>query len=472
MLLSRLLSDVEVLSPFFDREIADITDSTEKVRKNSAFVCVKGMHKDGHSFASEAVSSGAAAVIAEHDVNSPLQVIVKDSRKAYAVMCKNFFSSACESLSIIGVTGTNGKTSVSFIIRDILKALGVECGLIGTVENAVGKNEYPSKLTTPDAYEIHRLFSLMKKENIKYCAVEASSQALHQKRLYGVNFDVGVFTNFTEDHLDYHKTAKEYLRCKKLLFKNTKTAVLNADDAASAEIAEGLNLNKITYGKKDADFKAENLKLFSNRVEYTVGGFPVIFNTPGEFSLYNSLAAVAAVTALGFELSKVTDAVKYAGAVKGRFETVKTDRDFSIIIDYAHTPDGLKKAISTAKAITKGRVITVFGCGGDRDSLKRPKMGSAASNLSDAVVITSDNPRTEEPQKIIADILKGVDPDSAEIHVIEDRYEAIEYAVLNARAGDTVLIAGKGHETYQIKGKEKIHFDEREIVESILKKGV
>lgn len=472
MLLSRLLSGVEVLSPFDDREILDIADNTGAVKRGGAFVCIKGMHTDGHLFAKNAESSGAAAVIAEKDVGLPCEVIVKDSREAYAVMCKNFFSCACDSLSLIGITGTNGKTSVSFIIRDILRALGHECGVIGTVENAVGKKEYPSSYTTPDPYDIHRLFSLMKKDGIKYCVVEASSQALHQKRLYGVNFSVAVFTNFTQDHLDYHKTAKEYLQCKKMLFSNCKTAVLNADDAASAEIAKSLSVKTFTFGIGDSDFKAENINLFCDRVEYSLCKNPVVFNTPGEFSLYNSLAAVAAVTALGFSLADVTAAVKNAGCVKGRFETLKTDRGFSVIIDYAHTPDALKKAISAARALTKKRVITVFGCGGDRDRLKRPKMGAVAAKLSDVTVVTSDNPRTEEPKKIIADILSGTNERNSGVFVIEDRKKAIEYAILNAEEGDTVLIAGKGHETYQIKGKTKIHFDEREIVESILKKGV
>ncbi len=470
MLLSKLLKGLNVLNEYEDKEITDVTDKTSAISEGCAFVCVKGARFDGHTFAEKALEQGANAVIVTEDLGICGQVIVPNTREAYAVMCKNLQEEAVEKLTVIGITGTNGKTTTAFIIKDILKALGVESGLIGTVKNMVGDKEFHTELTTPDPYDMHKLFKMMVDDGIKYCVMETSSQAFHQMRLGGIHFKTGVFTNLTQDHLDYHGTIEEYKSCKKTLFFNSDNVILNSDDEASAYMADGINADIKYYGvNNNADYKAENSQLFSDRVEYDLNGIPVVFNIPGDFSVYNSLAAISAVCSLGYELEDVVSAIKSASSVKGRIELLKTNTDYSVIIDYAHTPDGLLKAIEAVRGFTKGRVITLFGCGGDRDKTKRPKMGRVATDLSDIAVITTDNPRTEEPEEIIKDILLGTVGSKAEVVVVTDRTEAIKKAMEIAEVGDTILLAGKGHETYQVIGKERVHYDEREIVGEILK---
>ncbi len=470
MLLSELLKGVNVLSDYDDREISDVTDKTNQISKGCAFVCVTGARFDGHTFAEDAIKSGAKAVIVTRDLGLKEQVIVSNSRESYALMCKNYFNNSADKLTIIGITGTNGKTTTAFVIKDILKALGEESGLIGTVKNMVGSKEFHTELTTPDPYDMHKLFKMMVDDGIKYCVMETSSQAFHQMRLAGINFHTGVFTNLTQDHLDYHGTIEEYKACKKNLFFASQNAVVNADDEATDFMVDGVNATVKAYAiNNSADYKADNVKLFADRVEYNLNGKPVVFYIPGDFSVYNSLSAIGAVCSLGFSLDSVISAVSQATSVKGRLELLKTDTPFGVIIDYAHTPDGLEKALNAVRGFTKGRVITLFGCGGDRDKTKRPKMGRMATDLSDVVIVTTDNPRTEDPDEIIKEILIGTVGSKAEVVTITDRTEAIGYALKIARADDTILLAGKGHETYQVIGKERVHYDEREIVADFLK---
>ena len=470
MLLSELLDGLKIKNTFTDTEVTDVTDKTSAISAGCAFVCVKGARFDGHSFAEKALEQGASAVIVTEDLGLEKQVIVDNTREAYAIMCKNLCQKAVERLTVIGITGTNGKTTTAFIIKDILKALGVESGLIGTVKNMVGDKEFSTELTTPDPYDMHKLFEMMVNEGIKYCVMETSSQAFHQMRLAGISFKTGVFTNLTQDHLDYHGTIEEYKACKKTLFLNSENIILNSDDEASQYMGEGVKGNITTYGiNSEADFKADNIDLFADRVEYDLKNQRVVFNIPGDFSVYNSLSAISAVCSLGYELSDVVDAISTANAVKGRIELLKTNTDFSVIIDYAHTPDGLEKAIEAVRGFTKGRVITLFGCGGDRDKTKRPKMGRTATDLSDIVVITTDNPRTEDPEVIIEEILIGTVGSKAEVITVTDRSEAIKKALSIAEKGDTILLAGKGHETYQVIGTERVHYDEREVVSEALK---
>ncbi len=471
MLLSKLLEDVKFLSPYIDREITDVTDKSGNVSKGCAFVCVKGARFDGHTIAGAMLEAGAAAVITEKDLGLENQVIVNNTREAYALMCKNLFDRSVDRLCIIGITGTNGKTTTAFVIKDILKALGVTSGLIGTVKNMVGEKSFHTELTTPDPYDMHKLFKLMADEGIKYCVMETSSQAFHQKRLAGIHFHVGVFTNLTQDHLDYHGTIEEYKKCKKELFLNCDVAVLNGDDEASAYMSDNVSAPVHHYSVNTlSDFKANNIFLYSDRVEYDLFDEKIVFHIPGDFSVYNSLAAISAVKMLGYTAKEVAEAVKNAGSVSGRLEVLKTNTEFSVIIDYAHSPDGLEKAVNAVRGFTKGRVITLFGCGGDRDKTKRPKMGAIASELSDVVVVTTDNPRTEVPEEIIKDILEGTKNGKAEVIVVTDRSEAIATAISIAKAGDSILLAGKGHETYQVIGKERVHYDEREVVADILNK--
>ena len=469
MLLSELLKGLNILSEYEDREISDVTDKTNKISEGCAFVCVVGARFDGHSFAEEALKKGAKAVIVSRDLGLKEQILVENPREAYAIMCRNLSGNAVEKLTVIGITGTNGKTTTAFVVKDILKAMGIESGLIGTVKNMVGEREFHTELTTPDPYDMHNLFKMMVDDNIKYCVMETSSQAFHQMRLAGIHFHTGVFTNLTQDHLDYHGTIEEYKACKKVLFFNCDNAVVNADDEASAYMVEGVPCNVKTYAlNNDADFKADNAELFSDRVQYDLSGEKVVFGIPGDFSVYNSLCAIGAVCSLGFDLSDVISAISKANSVKGRLELLKTNTPYGVIIDYAHSPDGLEKAIKAVRGFTKGRVITLFGCGGDRDKTKRPKMGRVATDLSDIVVVTTDNPRTEDPEVIIKEILIGTVGSKAEVITVTDRTEAIKYALSIAKENDTVLLAGKGHETYQVIGKERVHYDEREVVAEIL----
>ena len=471
MLLSELLKGINILSEYEDREISDVTDKTHKISEGCAFVCVVGARFDGHSFAENAVKEGAKAVIVSKDLGLKEQILVENTREAYAIMCKNLCGCAVDKLTVIGITGTNGKTTTAFVVKDILSSLGIKSGLIGTVKNMVGDREFHTELTTPDPYDMHALFKMMVDDGIKYCVMETSSQAFHQMRLAGIHFETGVFTNLTQDHLDYHGTIEEYKRCKKTLFLNCDKAVINADDETGAYMSDGITAEVKTYGiNTPCDYKAENAEFFADRVEYDLNGERVVFNIPGGFSVYNSLCAIGAVCSLGFGFTEVVNAISDASTVKGRLELLKTNTDYGVIIDYAHTPDGLEKALNAVRGFTKGRVITLFGCGGDRDKTKRPKMGRMATDLSDIVVVTTDNPRTEDPDEIIKEILIGTVGSKAEVISITDRSEAIAYALKIAKTGDTILLAGKGHETYQVIGKERVHYDEREVVADILSK--
>ncbi|MBE6815054.1 MAG: UDP-N-acetylmuramoyl-L-alanyl-D-glutamate--2,6-diaminopimelate ligase [Ruminococcaceae bacterium] len=470
MLLSELLKGVNVKNEYIDREINDVTDNTKKVIENCAFVCVSGARFDGHNFAKDVLKNGAVTVIVSKDLGLKEQVLVENTREAYAIMCKNLFGASVDKMTLIGITGTNGKTTTAFIVKDILKEFNIKSGLIGTVKNMVGDKEFHTELTTPDPYDMHKLFKMMEDDDIKYCVMETSSQAFHQMRLAGIHFKVGVFTNLTQDHLDYHGTIEEYKKCKKDLFKACDIAVMNADDEASQFMMDGVSCEKISYGvEKNCDIKASDIALLENKVTYKINNeLNVDFHIPGDFSVYNSLAAIGAVNALGFSLEDTVKAISQAKSVKGRLELVETNTPFGVIIDYAHTPDGLEKAINAVRGFTKGRVITLFGCGGDRDKTKRPKMGRMATELSDVVIVTTDNPRTEDPDEIIKEILIGTVGSKAEVITITDRSEAIAEALKIAKQGDTILLAGKGHETYQVIGTERVHYDEREVIKSAL----
>ena len=355
MLLSQLLKGINVLNDYCDREISDVTDKTLKISEGCAFVCVVGARFDGHSFAESALSQGATAVIVSRDLGLEEQILVENTREAYAIMCKNLCDCAADKLTIVGITGTNGKTTTAFVVKDILSELGVKSGLIGTVKNMVGDKEFHTELTTPDPYDMHRLFKMMVDDGIEYCVMETSSQAFHQMRLAGIHFKTGVFTNLTQDHLDYHGTIEEYKACKKTLFYNCDNAIINADDEAGAYMCDGIDAPVKTYSINTAsDYKAENAVLFADRVEYDLNGEHVVFRIPGGFSVYNSLCAIGSVCSLGFDFRDVVKAAGSAASVKGRVELLKTDTDFGVIIDYAHTPDGLEKALTAVRGFTKG----------------------------------------------------------------------------------------------------------------------
>lgn len=471
MKLSLLTEKLSYSGTFTDADVTAVTDDSRKVCKGCVFVCIEGKRFDGHTVAAQALSQGAAAVITARDLGLQNQLVVADTRAAYTHLCAAIAGNPQQKLKIIGVTGTNGKTTTCFILKDILECAGHKTGLIGTVKNMVGKAEYPAALTTPDANELFGLFAQMVEAGCEYCVMEVSSQALDQQRVNGIHFCAGIFTNLTRDHLDYHGDFDNYRAAKKKLFEQCELAVVNIDDEASQYMLEGLPCRCVTFSASSdsCDYSAKNIRIKASGVKYEIVGNNVIgrirFAVPGMFSVYNSMGAAVCAIELGFDFDGVLEALSRCAGVPGRMEVVPTATDYTVIIDYAHSPDGLENLLECVSQVAQGRIITVFGCGGDRDKTKRPLMGEIASRLSDVAVVTSDNPRSEAPDAIIADILTGIkDGCKAQITVKTERREAINHALDIACAGDVVVLAGKGHETYQILAQGKIHFDEREAV--------
>ena len=471
MLLKDLLQfDVGELG---NTEIMGVTSDSRAVRQGSLFVCIPGTRFDGHDFATAAESAGAAAVIAERDTGVKNQIIVPDAHAAYARVCAAWFGNPADSIRLVGVTGTNGKTSVTYMLKRILEKSGYKVGLIGTIQNMIGDRTVPSKNTTPDAYELNSLFAQMRDEDCTFAIMEVSSHALDQRRVCDLDFETAIFTNLTQDHLDYHITMDNYLAAKKRLFGMCRTAVINADDPYAKQLCDGLECKIVTYSTGDmSTFSAKGINYRPASVEYELVGDGIInhikVNTGGKFTVYNSMCALVCALELGIDLKSAADSIATLEGVKGRAEVVPNDKDFTVIIDYAHTPDGIKNILGTFKECRKNRLIVLFGCGGDRDKTKRPIMGSIAAHNADYVVVTSDNPRSEEPSAIINDILEGINGVRTPVKVIENRIEAIKYAVSIARTDDIIVLAGKGHETYQILKDGTIHLDEREVVAQAL----
>lgn len=477
MLLSRLLESTGYKGKFKDREISFITDNSENVTSSSLFVCIKGARGDGHRYGRDAARKGAV-IVCEHSIGVSDEIIVKDTRRAYADFCGAFFSNPARRMKLIGITGTNGKTTTAFLLKDIFEKNGYKCGLVGTVQDMAGDTVFYSERTTPDSFELNCLFSKMVKRGCEYCIMEVSSQALSQGRVDGLSFDCAVFTNLTQDHLDYHGTFENYAKAKKKLFSMCRKGIINIDDEKGLYMTHGEKCQSVTYSllKDSADYTAKNIVQKSNGTEYEIihknKSIKAEVGIPGLFSVYNSLAAIACVSQEGIPLEKAVQSLKDSKGVKGRAEVVPTNRDFTVIIDYAHTPDSLENILKTIKGFAQGRIITVFGCGGDRDKAKRPVMGEIAVKFSDYLIVTSDNPRSENPQEIIKDILKGCKSAEITVETIENRRKAIERALAIGEKDDIILLAGKGHETYQILGDKKIHFDEREIVSEYLNREV
>ena len=469
----KLLNLIECKEMLGETEISGITCDSRQVKPGFAFVCIKGAKSDGHDYAEKALENGAAVIIAERDLGLEVQIVVSDTHAAYADMCANWFGNPADSLKLLGVTGTNGKTSVTYMMKKILEKAGYKVGLIGTIQNMIGDEIIAAHNTTPNAYELNSLFALMKAKGCTYVIMEVSSHALDQSRVYRLTFEAAMFTNLTQDHLDYHITMENYLAAKKKLFRMCKTAVINSDDPYSAELIKGLDCKISTYSMGDTStYSAKGVNYRPASVEYEfvsdseIGHISV--NTGGKFTVYNSLCAAACAAEIGIPLVTVASALKELHGVKGRAEVVPTGRDFTVIIDYAHTPDGLKNILSTFRECKKNRLIAVFGCGGDRDKTKRPIMGNIAAHFSDYAIVTSDNPRTEDPSAIIEDILEGMKGAVIPVKVIENRIEAIKFAVSIAKKDDIIVLAGKGHETYQILNTGTIHLDEREVVAEAL----
>lgn len=473
MLLSHLLEGIETSSVYEDREINGIKDDTRENLSDCLFVCIRGSKIDGHIFAKAALEKGAGAILCEEDLGLKKQILVKDTKEAYALACKNWYHDPARDMLLTAVTGTNGKTSVATIIKRLLEQNTISTGLLSTIQAEFAGEEFPLARTTPDAKELQSLLCRMKEKGIRAVSMEASSHALDQKRLFGLHFRVAVFTNLTQDHLDYHKNMEEYFKAKQKLFDMADMGVINLDDNYGKRLISELKIPFVTYSVKDssADYFAEDIDYQDSGMEFTLckeeDKRRVSFGIPGLYSVANALAAAAACEALGLSLDQIVQGLRKVGTIKGRNEIIPSNFGFQIICDYAHTPDGLENILKSTKDYAKGRIILVFGCGGDRDKTKRPLMGAVAARYADFLVVTSDNPRTENPGAIIGDILKGIPFDTPHIALIERR-EAIRYAISRAKKGDIIILAGKGHEEYQILGEKQLYFDEKRLVKGIL----
>lgn len=470
----KLINLIDCHEKFADIEITGITCDSREVKSGYAFVCIVGTRTDGHEYAKTALEKGAVIIISERDLKIDNQIISENTHAAYADMCAKWFGNPADSLKLLGVTGTNGKTSITYMLKKIIEEAGHKVGLIGTIQNMIGDEIIASKNTTPNAYDLNSLFALMKAKGCKYVIMEVSSHALDQCRVYRLNFDVAMFTNLTQDHLDYHETMDNYLAAKKKLFGMCKTAIINSDDKYASQIMEGLNCKVATYSTgNNSTYSANGINYKPASVDYEFMSDTTIkhirVNTGGKFTVYNSLCSVACAVEIGIPVEIAAKAISGLCGVKGRAEVVPTNRDFTVIIDYAHTPDGLKNILSTFRECKTNRLIVLFGCGGDRDKTKRPIMGNIAVHCADYVIVTSDNPRTENPGDIINDILVGMAGTRTPYKVIENRIEAIKYAISIAKKDDIIVLAGKGHETYQILSSGTIHLDEREVVAEALK---
>lgn len=473
MKLINLISDInKKITGGTEIEISGIAYDSRKVKPGYLFVAIKGFQTDGHKYIESAIKNGAVAVIGEEDIFCDCTYIKTDnSRKALAKVGAAFYDHPERKLKIIGITGTNGKTTTTYLVRQILMLKGLRCDLIGTNQIIIGDEVIESSRTTPESLDLFEIFSKMEKSGGEYVVMEVSSHSLELDRVYGVEFETAVITNITQDHLDFHKTMDNYALAKAKLFKMCRSAAINADDEYAKVMIENSGENVLTYSYENpSDVRAQNLKMSERGVIFDLcdkdGMHEMRLGIPGKFSVYNALAAICVCKNIGISDTDIEKGLVLAKPVKGRIEVLHTNTPYTLIIDYAHTPDGLINIISAVRAFAKKRVITVFGCGGNRDATKRPKMGEIAEELSDIAVVTSDNPRCEVPMDIINDILKGMKKDN---HiVIENRKEAIKKAMEIAQEDDIIILAGKGHETYQEIKHIKHDFDERKVVKEIL----
>ncbi|WLD95063.1 UDP-N-acetylmuramoyl-L-alanyl-D-glutamate--2,6-diaminopimelate ligase [Alkalihalobacillus sp. AL-G] len=457
-------------------EITGIEMDSRRVEPGNLFVCVKGERFDGHLFVEDVVKMGASAIVAEKEIETTVPVIVvKDTRRVLSLLSDRFFNQPTKKLHLIGITGTNGKTTTSHLMDRILQDQRKRTGIIGTIEMRINDVPYPVSNTTPESPVLQKAFAQMVEEKVDTAVMEVSSHALHMGRVRGCDYDIAVFTNLTQDHLDYHQSMDQYLQAKGLLFsqlgntydnKNIKMAILNNDDPASEEFKRMTAAQIMTYGiDRPSDISAKNIKITGHGTEFELqtltGNYQVNMKLIGKFSVYNILAAISAGIASGLDEQKMVDTIEQLEGVPGRFEVVDEGQPFTVIVDYAHTPDSLRNVLQTVQEFAKGKIFVVVGCGGDRDRSKRPQMAKIAIDYSDYAIFTSDNPRTEEPEQILNDMEKGV-AGQAFISIV-DRKSAIEYAINQAEANDIIVIAGKGHETYQIIGEETFDFDDREV---------
>ncbi len=472
MRLEELLEGVSFTGTQTDRTVNEVTCDSRQAGENVLFACLKGEHFDGHDFAQKAAQKGSV-VLVQKDMGIPGQILVPDSRYAYAKICANYYGNPANSLTFIGITGTNGKTTVTHIVKNCLKSLKCRVGLIGTIQNEIGDTIRPATKTTPDPLEYQQLLCSMRESGCKYVVMEVSSHALEQKRLGDTSFRIGAFTNLTQDHLDYHGDMESYYQAKKLLFEHCEQAIVCVDDPYGKRLASEISCTTFSAGQEKADVVAQDIEMGVDGVSFTVSyqgeKRRISFGVPGLFSVHNALTALLICLHLHIPFAEAAQAIADCPPVKGRSERIPTGRDFTILCDYAHTPDGLKNILESVRGYKKGRLVALFGCGGDRDREKRPFMGEMAAKYADFLIITSDNPRTENPDAIIDDIIRGVEKYETPYQRITNRKEAIRFAITHAQPDDIIVLAGKGHEDYQVLADGKIHFDEREVVAEILK---
>ncbi|MDR1150264.1 MAG: UDP-N-acetylmuramoyl-L-alanyl-D-glutamate--2,6-diaminopimelate ligase [Clostridiales bacterium] len=484
MLIKKIFSEIKYNLIFGDLNIEanNIVTDSRQVNKNSIFFCISGLKNDGHNFINNAIDNGAECVVIDKNIcfrkygNLKAIIKVNSVREILSFCAANFFGRPSDDLNLIGITGTNGKTSTAYFVNKILMSQKEKTGLIGTLGTKIRDkkiNFYYSTPTTPDAIELQKILFMMKNENVKNVIMEVSSHALALNKTDCIKFKIGAFTNISQDHLDFHADMKNYLDSKNLLFKNSEIGILNLDDNSSEYIISNNSCEFLTFSiNKSSDFKAENINLKNDSVNFDVKinnelesfYLPI----PGNFSIYNALCAIVISYTMGVDINLIREKLKNIDGVPGRIQKVPSEK-YNIIIDYAHSPDSLENILKTAREFTEKKLICVFGCGGDRDQLKRPMMGKIASKYCDYCILTSDNPRTEDPEKIINDIKFGFDKKKFNYETEIDRHKAIEKAINNLSDNkDTLVISGKGHENYQIFADRTIHFDDFEVVEKIL----
>lgn len=487
MELTDLINNIKVIQVAGDvqrKEISRIVYDSRLVTANSIFVAIRGYKTDGHNFIIDAINKGADAVILDDNSRVPeeifihrnvTKILVKDSRIALAELSKRFYKNPSSKINLIGITGTNGKTTTAWLIKNIFDYSGIKSGLIGTIANYIGEFKLESKLTTPESSDLNNLLSQMISNDCKYAAMEVSSHSLYLNRTYGLDFKFAVFTNITIDHLDFHKTFDNYLNAKKILFDRLQEdafAIINIDDENAGSMIKDCKANIIRYGKDNsADYLISDISFDLSGTQFSLKYGKEIFQIQlpliGEFNAYNATAAFVVLHKAGLSQEKIINGLKNSRQVPGRFEVIGSENK-KVIVDYSHTPDSLEKAILSLKKLSgKNKITTVFGCGGDRDKSKRPIMGRIASELSDKVIVTSDNPRTENPISIINEIVKGISKDN--YLIIENREEAIKTAIQSADDFSAILIAGKGHENYQDINGVKHHFSDSEVVRKYLR---
>lgn len=465
-----------------DKEIQNLSISSNDIIKKTLYFCIKGLKVDGHKYIEEVVKKGASGIVVEDYQKEYIKGItfikVDNVRRALSIAASNFYSNSWKGFRLVGVTGTNGKSSITYFMESILREYNKKVGLIGTIGNKVNNKSLDIKsatATTPESIELQKIFKRMKEEEIEAVVMEVSSHALQLEKLYGMNFEVGIFTNLTEDHLDFHNTLENYLKAKTKLFKMCNWGIINSDSDVAGSIIGNSNCKVITYGiNNESDLKAINIEYKSTGVTFDIEydnyleHFEILI--PGKFSVYNSLASIAGALAMDIPIEVIKKGLKNIKLIPGRMQKVNNNKGFLVIVDYAHTPDGLKNVISSVREFTKGAIITVFGCGGERDKIKRPLMGEIAGELSDQCIITSDNPRGESPEEIVCEIEKGILGTGCAYDIVMDREEAINLAINRVKKDDAVIIAGKGHESYQVLADKVIEFDDFEIAKKALEK--